>query len=121
MKVVRADEVARDPVAGPLFPVGSVTRQSVISSSDSRQLGFTLLSFGPGARNALHRHSHDQVLLVTAGTGIAGTPHKERVIAPGDVVLFPAGELHWHAGHGDLPVAFLSVTPQGTTTTVPEL
>lgn len=118
MKIVSMDEVATEPVSGALFPEGAVTRQSILSGSDSRQLSFTLLSFAPGAKNAMHTHTGDQVVLVTQGRARVGTAHEERVVTARDVVFFPAGEPHWHAGDGNEPAAFLSITPQGTTTDV---
>lgn len=113
-------EVATDEVVGPIFPEGGVTRQSVLSGADSRQLSFTLLSFAPGASNAWHTHTGDQVVLVTHGKARVGTVEEERVVTARDVVFFPAGEVHWHAGEGDEPASFLSITPQGTTTDVVE-
>ncbi len=120
MKIVRMEAVATDEVVGPLFPKGVVTKQSVLSGADSQSLSFTLLSFAPGARNAWHTHTGDQVVLVTRGKARVGTEHEERVVTASDVVFFPAGEVHWHAGEGDEPASFLSVTPQGTTTDVVE-
>ena len=118
MKVVRIDDVTAEAVAGALFPGGGVTRRSLVSARDSAQLSFTLLSFAAGAGNAFHTHSQDQVLVVTAGTGIVATEHGTREITAADIVLIPAGENHWHAGSGESPVSFISVTPPGTTTHV---
>ena len=55
------------------------------------------VTFEPGARTAWHTHPLGQVLIVTAGCGLAqrwGGPVEE--IRPGDVVWFPPGEKHWH-------------------------
>lgn len=55
------------------------------------------VTFEPGARTNWHTHPLGQTLIVTAGLGlvqVAGEPI--RVIRPGDVVWFPAGEKHWH-------------------------
>ncbi len=112
------DDVAPGAVDGPLFPSGGVTRQSILSAADSQQLSFTLLRFGPGAANAWHTHTGDQVILVTQGKARVGTRLEERVVTADDLVFFPAGEPHFHAGEGSEPAAFLSITPQGTTTDV---
>jgi len=53
--------------------------------------------FQPGARTAWHTHPKGQILIVTAGSGRVqrdGGPIEE--IRPGDVVLIPPGEKHWH-------------------------
>jgi quercetin dioxygenase-like cupin family protein len=55
------------------------------------------VTFEPGARTAWHTHPLGQVLIVTAGYGLAqreGGPIEE--IRPGDVVWFEPGEKHWH-------------------------
>jgi quercetin dioxygenase-like cupin family protein len=118
MRVIRMDQVAASHVTGALFPGAPVTIRPVISRSDSQQLNFTLMTFSPGAQNAFHRHTQDQVLVVTSGTGIVAIEHEQRTMTTEDVVLIPAGEVHWHAGSGGQPVSFLSITPQGTTTEV---
>jgi len=112
------DDVASDSVTGPLFPSGAVTRQSILTGADSQQLSFTLLRFAPGAANAWHTHTGDQAILVTQGRARVGTRQEERVVTPGDLVFFPAGEPHFHAGDGAGPTKFLSITPHGTTTDV---
>jgi quercetin dioxygenase-like cupin family protein len=70
----------------PLFPVRAPARSAG-----------NAVSFEPGARTAWHTHPLGQVLIVTAGCGRAqreGGPVEE--IRPGDVVVFAAGEKHWH-------------------------
>jgi quercetin dioxygenase-like cupin family protein len=55
------------------------------------------VTFEPGARTAWHTHPLGQTLIITAGCGWVqrdGGPIEE--IRPGDVVLFQAGEKHWH-------------------------
>ena len=42
-----------------------------------------------------------KVLIVTAGKGIIATEDREVVISPGDVVLIPANEKHWHGATED--------------------
>jgi len=118
MKIVSMDGVPPEAVGGALFPDGAVTRQSVLTRGDSQQLSFTLLTFAPGAKNAWHTHTGDQVVLVTRGRARVGTAQEEHVVTANDVVFFPAGEVHFHAGEGDEPAAFLSITVQGTTTDV---
>jgi quercetin dioxygenase-like cupin family protein len=70
----------------PLFP----------TTAPARAAG-NAVTFEPGARTAWHTHPLGQVLIVTAGCGRA---QRERgpveEIRPGDVVVFPPGEKHWH-------------------------
>ncbi|EYB66479.1 hypothetical protein DEIPH_ctg113orf0001 [Deinococcus phoenicis] len=70
----------------PLFPVQAPARAAGNS-----------VTFEPGARTAWHTHPLGQVLIVTAGCGLAqreGGPIEE--LRPGDVVWFAPGEKHWH-------------------------
>ena len=55
------------------------------------------VTFEPGARSAWHVRPLGQTLIVTAGCGLVqseGGPVQE--IRPGDVVLCPPKEKHWH-------------------------
>ena len=52
--------------------------------------------------NVFHVHDVDQVLYVTAGEGIIATETEEITIRPGDFVVIPAGEKHWHGATPEL-------------------
>ena len=49
----------------------------------------------------MHRHTSDQILIITEGTGVVATPDEEKTVSAGDVVLIPANEDHWHGAPGD--------------------
>jgi quercetin dioxygenase-like cupin family protein len=76
---------------------GAVRIDPLFESSDpARALGASV-TFEPGARTAWHTHPLGQILIVTAGCGLAqswGGPIEK--IRPGDVIWFPPGEKHWH-------------------------
>ena len=94
MTVVKMDDVPREANATRLFTGPDVTRQTLISDGKDFRVG--IVNFGKGVRNKFHTHDRDQLLIVTAGTGIVATEKEERVVTAGEVVLFPAGEKHWH-------------------------
>lgn len=76
------------------------------------------MTFSPGARNKRHTHTTDQVLIVTAGTGICATESEQVVVVTvGDVIHFPAGEKHWHGATKDSSFAHIYVTGIGNKTT----
>lgn len=54
------------------------------------------VTFRQGARTHWHSHGGGQVLYVIEGEGRIGTADEERTLRPGDLVVAPAGELHWH-------------------------
>lgn len=117
MKIVRTDDVESRPAAGALFSGGVVSHQGLVSPKES-QISVTLMTFGAGARNAFHTHSHDQVVMVVEGKAVVATESERQTIGVGDVALFLAGENHLHAGLDGAPVKLLSITPTGTVTTV---
>jgi quercetin dioxygenase-like cupin family protein len=58
--------------------------------------------FPPAARTDWHRHERGQLLLVTHGLGLVQVQgDTARWIAPGDIVYFPASEMHWHGAGPD--------------------
>ena len=94
--------------------LGSVDSQPIIGN-EARDLRLIEHTFRSGARNKLHTHTTDQILIVTAGEGIVGTEHEERDIAAGDVVHIPAGERHWHGAKPGSDMTHLAVLGNGKT------
>ncbi|HEV8634827.1 MAG TPA: cupin domain-containing protein [Chloroflexota bacterium] len=115
MKIVRIDPGKREPATGALF-VGTAARQAVIGEGDSGQLRIGVVTFQDGAVNKFHRHTFDQVLVVTEGEGIVqvnGEP--ERRITAGDIIFVPAGEVHWHGAAPGRTMSHVTVATPGTT------
>ncbi|MBI3954014.1 MAG: cupin domain-containing protein [Chloroflexi bacterium] len=117
MKVVRIDDVAKEPIVSPLFTGRQVTRQALVTEAMSKYFSLGVVSFGQGIRNKFHTHSSDQVLIVTAGRGIVATEKEQRQVALGDVIHIPAGEKHWHGATGDAAFSHLALTAVGSKTT----
>lgn len=92
----------------PIF-VGSVVTQNLVSDDDATLLRVTAVTFESGARNRWHRHTADQVLVVTHGRGIVATAAEELHVEPGDVVLVTAGELHWHGAEEGADFTHLAI------------
>jgi len=116
MKVVRIDQVPAEPGAGTLF-TGPVTRQAVITGDISKQFIMSQVNFSKGVRNKFHIHTCDQILIVTSGKGICATEKGEVTVGPGDVILFPAGESHWHGATKDSAFSHIYVTGANNKTT----
>jgi len=115
MTTVNMNEALKESNAGPLFTGPDVTRQSLIS--DSKELRVGIVNFGKGVRNKFHKHDVDQVLIVTAGRGIVATERGEKVVTIGEVILFPAGEKHWHGATKDSEFSHIVITRVGGKTT----
>jgi len=88
-----------------------VTRQVLVP--DSKEFNVNIVTFGKGVRNKFHAHDGEQILIVTVGKGIVATEEEERVVTPGDVILFSAGEKHWHGATEDSEFSHLYVTREG--------
>jgi quercetin dioxygenase-like cupin family protein len=70
--------------------------------------------FTPGARTAWHSHGKGQTLYVTEGKGrIQARGDSIVEIRPGDIIVTPADEWHWHGSAPGHFMTHLSVT-QGT-------
>lgn len=119
MKVVRPSEVPEEDAASPLF-IGSVSRQSLVTAAMSGDYNLGMINFAVGARNKFHRHSHDQVLFITYGTGIVATDQQEVEVHSGELILIPAGEKHWHGATPTSAMCHISLTAAGSTTDILE-
>lgn len=119
MEVIRPAEVPIQDAAAPIFE-GPVTRQTLVTPEMSKDYSLGLINFAAGARNKFHRHSHDQVLFVTYGTGIVATEEGAIQVHQGELILIPAGEKHWHGATPSSAFSHISLTTPGSTTTILE-
>jgi quercetin dioxygenase-like cupin family protein len=111
MRIIKITEVPKEPLVNPLFTGPNVTRQSLVS--DSKDLSVGIVNFGRGVRNKFHRHDGDQVLVIIAGKGIVATEAEKRVVTVGEIVVFPAGEKHWHGATQDSEFSHIVITKVG--------
>ena len=117
MKKVTMGDVskAKTPMDG-LFTGTQCWRQVVLDPGDSANFNFGIVSFDAGSRNKFHKHSGDQILIITEGTGTVADDNEELVVKEGDVVLIPAGENHWHGAPGSTSMAHITITVNGSET-----
>lgn len=115
MKLYRPSNIRKEDAAGPLF-VGDVTRQNMVSAETSQDFNCAIVNFDHGARNKFHKHSNDQLLIVTAGTGVVATEGEQVEVHQGDVVHVVGGEKHWHGAKDGHDFSHITVTRAGSTT-----
>ena len=85
---------------------GDVYVDPVASSQGPASFSLGAVHFTPCAHTAWHRHSFGQTLYVTEGEGFVqarGGPLLR--LRPGDIVVTPPGEWHWH---GATPTTFMT-------------
>ena len=123
MKVTKVSEVKdEDKSADTIFTGGTVKIQFLTGSGIPYQakvpepLTALQVNFSKGARTVSHVHSHPQILYVTKGRGIVATEKEEIEVRAGTLVLFPAGENHWHGATKDSEFSHISITTPGKTT-----
>jgi quercetin dioxygenase-like cupin family protein len=113
VRIERPSPERRQASADRIF-VGAVDSQPIVGE-EARDLRLTEVTFKSGARNKLHTHTTDQILIVTAGEGIVATEHEERAVSAGDVAYIPAGERHWHGAKPGTDMTHLAVLGSGKT------
>jgi quercetin dioxygenase-like cupin family protein len=89
---------------------GSVRIDPLFEAADPARVVGASVTFEPGARTAWHTHPLGQILIVTAGCGLAqrwGGPIEE--IRPGDVIWFPPGEQHWHGATSTTAMTHIAI------------
>jgi 4-carboxymuconolactone decarboxylase len=120
MKVVKIDDVAKEPATSAMF-TGAVTMQGIVGTDLSSKFMIRQVNFGRGIRNKFHTHTIEQILIVTAGKGIVATDKTEITVVPGDVIFIPAGEKHWHgAAKGSTFSHLYVMSPDSKTTQIEE-
>ena len=115
MKVIKMSQVPEVNDSNPLF-TGTVTRQPFVTEDMGHSFNMSNIKFGRGIRNKFHTHSGDQVLLVTAGTGIVATEREQRTVTVGDLIFISAGEKHWHGATKESAFSHISLTAHGSKT-----
>ena len=96
--------VTRDQLPNRAFGAG--VSADLFNGSD-HGLGTISLMFGevqPGASVALHRHTYEEVFVVTEGRGAFTIGETTVHAGPGDIVMVPAGVPHRFVNTGDGPL-----------------
>jgi quercetin dioxygenase-like cupin family protein len=116
MKIVRIGEVTPEERMTPLF-TGPILSQPLVTTKMSKQFIINQVTFCKSVVNKLHSHTSEQVLIVTKGRGIVATETEQVKVGPGTVVIFAAGEKHWHGAEKGYTFSHITVTNQDSKTT----
>jgi quercetin dioxygenase-like cupin family protein len=92
---------------------GAVRIDPLFAATEPGRVTSASVTFEPGARTAWHTHPLGQILIVTAGCGLAqrwGDQIQE--IRPGDVIWFSPGEKHWHGATPTTAMTHIAIVEQ---------
>ena len=115
MEIVRPQRAQAHPTDTPQNFGGTVLMQRLRQAKDPTMVDLVAVFFESGARTRPHVHKSDQVLYVVDGQGVVATERARRLIRPGDIVIVPAGEWHWHGATAASAMCHLSTRPAGPT------
>jgi quercetin dioxygenase-like cupin family protein len=115
MRIIKQDLGEAKPATNPMF-IGEVRTQNLVAEGDAPSQRVTSVSFLNGARNTWHRHSTEQVLVVTHGEGIVADSSGEYPISVGDVILIEPNERHWHGARPGADLTHLAILLPGKMT-----
>ena len=96
MELKRAGSQASQKGPAEYF-TGTVRVDPLFAATAPSRVSAAAVTFEPGARSNWHTHPLGQKLVVTCGCGYVqswGGP--VRILRPGDVVVCPPDEKHWH-------------------------
>ncbi len=118
MKKVTMKDVpqTKAEMTGGLMTGTQVYRQPILNPGDSSNFNFAIVKFDAGSRNKFHKHSGDQILVITEGTGKVANDNETLTVTEGDVVLIPAQENHWHGAPDSTSMAHITITVAGSQT-----
>ena len=89
---------------------GDVYMTPVYSGQEPSRMTVALVRFTPGAHTNWHRHALGQTLHVTDGVGLVGTRDGTVLrIRPGDTVVCPPDEDHWHGAAAETFMSHLAM------------
>ena len=92
----------------PVF-TGPVQRSPLSDTNNAKQLALGHVSFSAGGRTVWHTHTFEQGLVILSGKGIVATEAHEHIVEPGDVIVIPEGEKHWHGGTNATSMSHISI------------
>jgi quercetin dioxygenase-like cupin family protein len=117
MVTVRSAAREFSPYVAPIFR-GDVRVSPIVGPPDVDTARVSEVTFTPGSRTVWHRHEREQILVITAGTGVVADRAGENIVSSGDVVIVPAGEEHWHGAPYTTPMSHLAILLSDVTTLV---
>lgn len=109
MKITNIRILKKQKVSNNLF-TGNVSLKVPFEDIDDKDTTISYVHFSKGVANKLHKHSTDQVLIVTEGQGFIATENEKYVVKEGDIIWTPAGQIHKHGAMPGNTFTHISIT-----------
>ncbi len=110
MHVANTGDAEFKPRTGQPMFTGEVNAAGLVDDTMTEQTRLLLVKFNPGARTKWHTHTFEQALIIVEGKGLVGSEKDgERVVEPGNVVVFDREERHWHGAGMHTGMAHIAV------------
>ncbi|WP_136636864.1 cupin domain-containing protein [Pseudooceanicola onchidii] len=109
MQIIRSGSTPSGPGPEDYF-TGTVRLDPLFQMPAPGRTSGAHVTFEPGARTAWHTHPAGQTIIITFGRGRVqrdGGPVEE--VSAGDVVIFPAGQRHWHGAAPDTAMSHIAI------------
>jgi quercetin dioxygenase-like cupin family protein len=115
MYVSKGADVKTQRADRPIF-TGEVHQGQHVTPEHAEQHRIGQVNFKPGGRTKWHTHPWEQVLVIIDGKGIVATEAQEYVVVPGDVVVIPTAENHWHGATETTAMTHVAINQEGEAT-----
>lgn len=110
MQVQKLSEVDIEEVGGDVQESTALKKEGLVGDVGDQVVTANEVTFRPGKRTNMHKHTHGQLLYVTGGRGVVGTEDEQYTVERGDLVFFHPGEVHWHGTSREDPAEFSHLT-----------
>ena len=115
MHSAKPDRAAARPAAHPEWFEGQVSMQPLVATEQSQELDIVAVFFDDGARTTPHTHATDQVLYVVSGECMVADDSGRRRFGPGEYIVLPAHQWHWHGAAPGQSMCHVSIRQPGPT------
>jgi len=111
VNVAKYSETKLVPQVRAMF-TGGVSSAPIGDAVDGNS-HMNVVRFDAGGRTKWHTHPFAQALICVEGKGIVATEETEHVFEPGDVIIIPTGQKHWHGGTQSTGMTHVNVNGNG--------
>lgn len=110
MEIRKLSEVEPEERGGAVQESTALKKDGIVGHVGEQVVTVNEVTFRPGERTKMHKHTYGQVLYVTRGSGVVATADEEHPVDEGDLIFIQPGKAHWHGTAHEDPVKFTHIT-----------